>query len=160
MKNVARWVIDMSIRKRLGGSSSAIVNSLYEADGTFKMTVGKKYVGGSYNSDSIGFWKAQANGSITRDGEILGRISINYCHAGATTRSLQIRINQAEPKVDLSKYNCYVTIGSKRGLIDTLNDRSGNDSFYWESRNDRTWADHLNPLVGQTVDCKLEFILK
>lgn len=32
--------------------------------------------------------------------------------------------------------------------------------FYWESRNDRTWADHLNPLVGQTVNCKLEFILK
>lgn len=45
----------MSIHKRLDRSGSTAVNSLYETDGTFTMTVGKKYVGGSYRSDSIGF---------------------------------------------------------------------------------------------------------
>lgn len=141
-------------------SRSSNLNSVYEYDGTFQMTVGRKYVGGSYNSDSIGYWKANGNGSITRDGQILGRISINYCHAGAATKSLQMSINQGDPKIDLSLYHCYVTIGSKRGLLDRLQNRDGNNMFYWESFNDRTWADHMALLVGQTVNCKIEFIKK
>lgn len=123
------------------------------------MTVGYKYVGGSFRSNSIGFWEQNGVGSVTRQGEILGKITIRYCHVGEATKSLQCSFTQADPKEDLwGKYNFYITINGKRCLMDYLNDRSGNDVFYYESKNTRDWTDFMLPLVGKTVDCLFEFV--